>query len=63
MILSSDQTSLQGGKKSYAEVVQGMEHSSSLNFQTIAGKNKIGEAALGKINGRNSLVHALSADM
>jgi hypothetical protein len=54
---------LAGGKKSYAEVVQGMEHTLSLNFQTIAGTNKVGEVALEKINGRNSLVHALSADM
>ena len=39
-----------------------MEHTLSLNFQTVAGKNKDGEAVLEEINGRNSLVHALSAD-
>ena len=62
-IISSYQTSLQGGKKSYAEVVQGMEQSLCLNFQTVDGKNNVSEAALEEINGRNSLVHALSADM
>ena len=63
MIISSYQTSLQGGKKSYAEVVQGMEQSLCLNFQTVDGKNNVSEAALEEINGRNSRAHALSADM
>jgi hypothetical protein len=58
LIVSSDQTSLLGEKKSYAEVVQG-----SSNFQTVAGKNKVGEAVLEKVKGRNSLVHALSTGL
>ncbi|KAE8076624.1 hypothetical protein FH972_015261 [Carpinus fangiana] len=62
MIISSDQTSLQGVKKSYAEVVQGMDHTLSLNCQSMAGKNKVGKATLDKFNGRNPLVGALSAE-
>jgi hypothetical protein len=50
-------------KKSYAEAVQGMDHTLSLNFQTMAGKSKVGEAALEKINNRNLLVDALSAEL
>jgi hypothetical protein len=70
LIVTSDQTSLHGGKKSYAEVVQG-----SSNFQTVAGKNKVDEVVLEKVKSRNFLevkekagsttgeqVHVLSAD-
>jgi hypothetical protein len=54
---------LQGVEKSYAEVVQGLDHTLSLNFQTMAKKSKVGEAALKKSNGRNSLVDTMSAEM
>jgi hypothetical protein len=62
-IISSDQTNLQGVKKSYAKAVQRMDHTLSLNFQSMAGKSKVGEAALEKSNGRNPLVEALSAKL
>jgi hypothetical protein len=62
-IISSDQTNLQGVKKSYAEVVQGMDYTLSLNFQTMASKSKVGVAALEKFNGRNPLEDAMLAEM
>jgi hypothetical protein len=62
-IISLDQTSLQGVKKSYAEVVQGMDHILSLNFQTMAQKSMVGEAALKKFSGRNNLVDTMPTEM
>ena len=63
MIISSDQINLQGSKKSYAEVVQRIDQSLNLNFQTLPGKSKVGEAALEKLNGTNSLIDNVSAEM
>ena len=61
-IISSDQSSLQGDKKMYAAVVQGLDHSLNLNFQDLACKSKVGEAALEKFNGSTSLVDEMSAE-
>jgi hypothetical protein len=61
-IISSDQSSLQGAKKSYAAVVQGFDQSLSLNFQTLASKSKVGAAGLKEINGSVSLADGLSAE-
>jgi hypothetical protein len=61
-IISSDQSSLQGAKKSYAAVVQGFDQSLSLNFQTLASKSKVGAAGSKEINGSVSLADRLSAE-
>jgi hypothetical protein len=62
-IISSDHTSLQGVQKSYAEAVQGIDNTLSLNLQPMAGKCKVGESVLEKFNGKNPLVDVLSAEL
>ena len=61
-IISSDQSSLQGVKKSYAAVVQGLDQSLSLNFQTLASKRKAGKAVVEDLNGSVSPVDELSEE-
>jgi hypothetical protein len=61
-IITSDHSSLQGVKKSYAAVVQGLDQSLSLNVQTLASKSKGGAAGLKEFNGSVSLVDELSAE-
>ena len=62
-IISSDHTSLQGVQKFYAEAVQGIDNTLSLNLQPMAGKCKVGESVLEKFNGKNPLVDVLSAEL
>jgi hypothetical protein len=40
-----------------------MDHTLSLNFQSMVDKSKVGEATLEKINGKNPLVDALLAEL
>ncbi|KAE8124878.1 hypothetical protein FH972_019723 [Carpinus fangiana] len=61
-IISSDQSSLQGVKKSYAAMVQGLDQSLSLNFQTLASKRKGDRAGFKEFNGSVSLVDEVSAE-
>jgi hypothetical protein len=61
-IITSDHSSLQGVKKSYAAVAQGLDQSLSLNVQTLASKSKGGAAGLKEFNGSVSLVDELSAE-
>ncbi|KAE8056072.1 hypothetical protein FH972_012870 [Carpinus fangiana] len=63
MIISSDHTSLLVVQKSYAEAIQGIDHTLSLNLQPIAGKCKVGKSVLEKFNGRNPLVDILSVEL